>query len=670
MKNSVGTYIMNSEDSFKNPFSDYNANVMDTKKILDYWCSPFAFSKSAPISERDIYHDNMPIVFMGGRGTGKTMFLKYFSYYTQRDEAIREKTNCSCNAILSFLKSRGGIGFYLRFDGPILRSFEGKGVEPEKWDAIFTQYFELQVCKAYIEVIMDLVKREQLNRQEINDKFVPAVSKKLGQEDRQIGKIEDVVSIVEDALDEVTSFRARIAFSDIKFHPSKAYASQDLSFGVADIARQTINEFKDINFVILIDEYENYHKRQQTIINTLLKFVKPGMTFRIGMRLEGFRTFETISPNEFIKEGRDYSKYVFEDILGKDKEYRDFLMNVARKRLDTISTFRENNLLDISQFLGKEEDLEVEARNLVEKAENPLKHFDLLNSVPGTRSSDEIQKIIAKPDNPLLEIMNILWVMRGNDPTEVKKAMEGYLRKGAKDPIIKKYERDYIDKYKLSLMFLLASAYRKRKMYYSFNTFCFLSSGIIGNFIELCRRSFQYAYFEDRDGLFNQGTISSNLQDRAARDLANSELEMIKRIQNYGHNLYLFTKNVGNLFGEYHRDPFVRYPETNQFAVDVSSIEDSALVSMFKAALEWSIIQKKPTLQQLTPGSTRTDIYTLNRIFSPVFDLTYRTRGGHSLEFEAEYLTSLMKEDNIKPRLNLKKKGKTGEGLQQPLDLK
>ena len=65
--------MINLEGSFRNPFSDYNANVMNSSKILDYWCSPFA--KSTAISESDIYLQGIPIVFMGGRGTGKTMFL-------------------------------------------------------------------------------------------------------------------------------------------------------------------------------------------------------------------------------------------------------------------------------------------------------------------------------------------------------------------------------------------------------------------------------------------------------------------------------------------------------------------------------------------------------------------------------------------------------------------
>jgi len=611
--------------------------------------------------------------------------MKYFSYPVQRDEALRKIGSGISGNILSFIKSRGGIGFYLRFDGPVLRSFEGKGLGPETWDAVFTQYFELQVCKSYIEVILDLVERDQLSRVEVDKEFVLRVSQRLGASAGKCRRIEDILSIVENMLEEITSFRAKIGFSTVQFVPSKPFAAQDLSFGIVEIARETINEFKDgVKFVIMVDEYENYVERQQVILNTLLKFVRPGITFRIGMRLEGFHTYDTISPKEFIKEGRDYTKFVFEDILIKDQQhgqrYSQFLMNVAQKRLETVKEFRERKYLDISRFLGKHENLEDEARNLVGKEENKTKHFDILSrsDLVGTKLDDKaiknIKKIINNPENPLLEVLNILWVIRGNEPKMIKKAMDEYMEK-VSSPLAKKYGLDYINKYKLSLMILLASIYRKQKMYYSFNTFCFLSSGIVGSFIELCRRSFQYAYFEDPDTLLERGRIPNNLQNRAARDMANTELEMANRIQNYGHNLYLFARNLGNLFEKYQKDPLMRYPETNQFTIDASIRGDPELYDMFKTALQWSIIQAKPSLQGRTPGSPKTDIYTLNRTFSPAFDLTYRTRGAYSEKLDTSYFKALMTQDNVKTRLGQREKKskvkvvetKQEEGLQQRL---
>lgn len=631
---------LNLKDSYKNPFSEYNANVMEPETILSYWCNPFNINQFSEVKESYIYSDRMPIVFMGGRGTGKTMFLRYLSYPIQIQRA-HENTNGN-GSILSYFKDKGGIGFYIRIDGPKLRSFAGSGVSSEMWDYIFTHYFELVVGRAYLEVISDLIQRDALNEKNINKNFVPEIAKLLGKTKKEINSISDSLIDLDSKIKEVDAFRTDIRFLNTQFNPSKTFGSQSLSFEIPKIARETINEFsKNINFTILIDEYENFLKSQQRMVNTLLKFVKEGITFRIGMRLEGFRTFDTISKDDFIKEASDYRKIVFEEgfVKIKEKGYQKFLIEIAKKRLERVKVFNERGFLDISTILGKSENLEEEAIELTKK--RPGKHFNLLKNT----STDEI-KLLKNKNNPLMEVLNILWFSRGKDAKIINKAMTDYLN-GKKTEDAKKYRMDYINKYKLSLMFLLVSSYRKNKKYYSFNTLSFLSSGIIRNFIELCRKSFEYAVFEDVDGLLHEGKISKDAQDKAAGEVANNELQQIQRIRDYGSYLYRFTINTGNLFRDYHKDTSIKYPETNQFSVDKGLIEEKYR-NAFNAALEWSVIQKKPNLQQPAPGKHLKDIYTINRIFSPSFEITYRTRGGHSVELNPQQIKEFMTTEDVK----------------------
>jgi len=176
-----------------------------------------------------------------------------------------------------------------------------------------------------------------------------------------------------------------------------------------------------------------------------------------------------------------------------------------------------------------------------------------------------------------------------------------------------------------------------------------LSSGIVGHFIELCRHSFKYAAFEIPDELFNNGIILKDQQDKAAREVAFTELQSIQRIEDYGNLLYKFTLNIGNVFSEYHKDDRMRYPETNQFFVDKNSLEGK-YKSAFDAALKWSIIQRKSSIQQTSPGKHRNEIYTINRIFSPQFGISYRTRGGVCEEYKAQDIIDLMTKDEIRPQ--------------------
>lgn len=632
---------MISERSFKNPFSEYNANVMDSAKILEYWCSPLTALQKPIITEDQLYEDNNTIIFVGGRGSGKTMFLKYFSYHVQRDEAKNKFNHCVTKEILNHLKERGGIGVYLRFDGPALRSFTGKGVTNEIWDCVFTHFFELQVAKLYMDVIFDLIQLSALTKDDIGP-FAIKLCDVLGNNNKdEEPSIEEAIKLVEERIAEVTEFRGRVAFCNVQFNPTKVFVSKSLSFGIPELARTLIMPFNDMNFKIFIDEYENFLPQQQRIVNTLIKFVENGITFRIGMRLEGIHTTDTISENEFIMENRDYSKVVFENLLNN----KEFLIGVAKKRLESTQEFKMNGLTDISKILGVNENIESEATELVARRSE---HFDkTLGRVLSKKQFEYVRETISYPDNPLFEMLNILWVIRGKQPEKIAKAMNEYIC-NVQSPDSKKYENDYVNKYKLTLMFLLASIYKSNKHYYSFNTFYYLSSGVIGNFIELCRRTFQRAYFEDPETLFSKGTISKNIQTRATKDFANTFLDTIKLIPKYGKWVHNLTMNLGNIFRQYHTDILARYPETNQFTVNLKSTDNPDTIGSFKAALEWSVIQKKVgILQSSNPGEPKTEIYVLNKVLAPLFEISYRTRGGINEDYSSDDWLRLIKEESV-----------------------
>ena len=643
---------MTSDPLYRNPFADYNANKMDTKMILDLWCSPFEFhggklQNSQLCSEAELFRHQMPIILVGGRGTGKTMLLKYFSYAVQIALAERESGSNSVAAFTEFLAKRGALGLYLRIDGPLLRSFSGKGLCPERWMAIFCHYFELRVCRGILEILGDLRKRGILSADNIEGRFLRELMRLLGVESMEGPTFEKCLDVIDSDICAVTTFRSEVVFADAEFVPRKAFAAGDL-FAVFRIIREHASDLlRDFTFPVLIDEYENFSCEQQRQINTLVKCVPDGTTFRIGMRFEGFRTHETVNEREFLKVGRDYQQIVFEQVLIKDQAYQEFLVTMAEKRLRSVPALREKRFTDIRSILGPQADVEAEGKRLVRGRGNEARHFELLRSRLSGEEYDRAVKLLSCPERPLIEMLNILWVIRGREPNEVAKAMRDYIARRRSD-LARKYRLDFVDKYKLSLMFLLCSLYRADKDYASFNTYCFLSSGIVGNFIELCRRAFQTAYFEARVDLLEHGRISPEIQTASAREVAESELQMINRIHDHGESLYRFVVNLGNIFKAHHNDPNLTYPETNQFSVEVGNISDATLKAAFNAAVEWSLVQRKPKIQRTSPSAPRQVTYTLNRIFSPEFQISFRTRGGFSETFDEGALKQLMS-GTVKP---------------------
>ena len=646
MTKNTNQNILNMKDSYRNPFEGINAGKLNDEDILEYWCSPFSYKLFPEIKESDIYTDSNNLVFMGGRSTGKTMVLRYWSYQVQLKKAIKENV-IDANLVRHFL-DQGGAGFYLRIDGPVLRSFEGFNISDEIWASIFTHYFELVVGRSYIEFLAELLSLKALEAASV-EAFLSELAKFF--DSSNCNTIDEVLQHIDNCIREVDEYRGHVPFYTNDFKPKKGFASQTLSFGIPQTIIKTITEFKEgLNFIILIDEYENFLILQQKMINTLLRSSNSYVNFRIGMRLEGFRTYEMISNDDFIKEGREYKKIIFDEVLQKDQNYRKFLIEVSRKRLEKIEIFNSTKHTNITTFLGGSENLEEEAFELTRK--NPGRHFKHYKDALSKFTPEQL-KLIEYPENPLMELLNILWLRRNVPIEDVHIAMNGYLTK-KQDKLSKKYRMDYVDKYKLSLMFLLASIYRKNKSYYSFNTFSFLSSGIIGHFMELCRRSFAYAIFENKHSLLEDGVITKEQQSKAAREVSDAELQQLQRIEVHGSSIYRFVNNLGNIFRDFHKDEKIKYPETNQFAFDFGGLEESKYKNAFRDSIKWSAIQRKPALQQPSPGKHLKDIYTLNRIFSPSFQISYRTRGGHSIHLLPEDVIYLMTDQEAKSGKYLK----------------
>lgn len=631
------------KDSYSNPFSGVNAVQLDTDLILEYWCNPFTYNLFSEIKEEDIYGDPNNIVLMGGRSTGKSMFLRYWSYQVQIK--ICERDGITLHELIQKNK---GVGFYFRIDGAKLKSFQGYGLSQEYWASVFTHYFEIIVGRQYIEVLTYLEKEKSIPKEILYEALIPKLCGLL--DFKGLNTLEKILDEFDKRIKELELYLGNVPFYKNEFKPKeRGFSSQSLSFEIPELLISILPSFKSLNLILLLDEYENFLVYQQKVVNTLLRFTKPHIKFRIGMRLEGFRTFDMIAEEDFIKEGREYRKVVFEEVVNKDSGYHEFLNDICKKRLEAIPALKEKGFTNIKSILTVSENLEEEAIEIARS--KPDKIFDFFSKkfpkyFPKYFPEEDLSKV-RYPQNPLLELMNFIWLTRGVSAEQTVKSMNDYLQRVPDSKDGEKYRRDYIDKYKLTLTFLLCSIYRRNKQYYSFNTFAFLSSGIVGHFIELCRRSFATADWGDTDKLLNDGIIKKEFQHKAATDFSNAEKQQIARIETYGGLISKFVENVGNIFRGFHLDFEMRYPETNQFAINVDSIQDKELKNAMKAAVRWTIIQRKPKMQRSGPSESLQDIYTLNRIFSPSFQISYRTRGGKSISLNETSLKKLTTEDKV-----------------------
>jgi len=654
---------------YRNPFADNNTNLFTSEQIANLFTEPFQLFN---ISKSIITDEKSSIIFEGGRSTGKTMLLRQFSYNVQ-------KLNLEHKTFLDKVKSDRYIGIYFRIDNPLLRSFDdlseinNNNILP---NMIFTQYFELAIYKEYLEIMKLFLIDKELK---YNDKEYQSVIDELSSLTPNYKKtlkndIDTILNYIINEKNYISEFQSLKAIdidNTVNFLPKCGVIMQgQLTNGFCKCSFLNKLGLNDINILLLIDEFESFSASQQKILNTAMRFSKEeGVRFRIGMRPYGFKTHDTLTPEDFVKEGRDYKRVEIGNPLiskGNDTLYSDLIKKISAKRLATIPLFSKKCIVD---FLGKNEDLETEAKEIVKDS---ITHFNIyLNEINKIREQFEPQKqklniktlLQLKNDNPLYEMENLLLLLRGWEIEDVIKAFKDY-KNNIKNEKSKKYANDYNTKYKLSFVFILCAIYKKEKKgYYSFTDYCSLSSGIIGHFLELCRRAFDIAQFRERDALLS-GKISSKCQTDAAYEFAYTEREQIKRISKYGRKLHTFIDNIGNAFSVIHKDYYIRYPETNQFPVKEINEEYE---EMLEKACMWSLVIKKQNTQVTKENNIKRNIYVLNRVLAPVYKISYRTRGGlNPIAITNEYFEDNFNPNKILPSTSLRHKYKENNQLLFP----
>ena len=612
--------------NFYNPFTDCTARDISFEEVEEYWCPPYnAFPK---VDEEALHSNLTPIIIEGPRGSGKTMLLKHLSYFCQ-------KYNLKDNeSLVSYFSRSGDLAIYFRYKDNFGNLFESLSCSDNDKSDLFIYYFELFIAQELIRIIYDLYNDGCLNNNQVN-KFSYEFAKIIAFEPCPFEALNDAIDSKIYQVDEWVRKSRYIDNSEDIIR--RIITGKNLIKKVCKLIRKTIPAWNNILFVIIIDEYENAAKYQKEL-NTLLKQVdeKERITFRVGVRPNGISTNATNIGDEFLQNNRDYLLYSFSIPTGTSQmsKYKNFLREVANKRLKKVPLLDEYGMTNIESLLGSKEDLEAEGRSIVKNRKNHF--YSILGNKISNIEFNNIYSALKNDDNPLLEMLNLLWLQRGISINDINKAMNSFLNNNYDNPseLSYKYHMDYVNKYKYSLLFMLINIYGAKKQYYSFNTFAYLSTGAINDFISLCRNTF-YQFDEQyisKIKEIKQPYIDIKYQTQGAYDTSVEQLNKINLCNDNGNKMYCFIMNLGNMFREYHKDLEAKYPETNQFAFsDIISIQTvPASYSILTSLLKWGAILKKSRIQSISIGKRKGEIFIINKIFAPLFNISYRTRGGYN----------------------------------------
>lgn len=634
--------------SFKNPFDDYNANVLAPELIVQYWCTPFNTGALKGFDETSFFAEKMPVVLQGSRGSGKTTILKYFSFPVQCERA--QQNNIS---IRKQIVRDGGVGFYLRCDDSFLSMFKTvfSVLLKDAWQECFKHYLELFFSKN----ILTMISEVGFTDIEAEKTFVKQLRLDSFEDSFGFVTIDEIRTYIEGELRYINKFKNEALFTNAKFAPKHVWDFYELSGVIISAVKSEFSDLHDLNFLLLIDEFENLPTELQEMFNNIIKFCKPGMSLRIGRRSENENvvTKATVNAVEYLREGSDYRLIVLDYQGSEVQDLKPYLSGIAEKRLKAFEGIAISS--DISHILGEKEDLDAECSKIVAGRNRHLHELLKNNS---RLSSDEdlrakIVSIISSNDNVLAVALCALWVARSSDEEDLilaaqaaVSAMDAYLNK-KEDPQKEKFKNDYDNKYRYALTTLICSLYKKDKSYYSFNTICYLSEGNARTFINLVKAIISDALFYERKQFLQSGEISVVSQCRAIKEFSTAEFNSVCSIIQDGKSVKNLILKIGNVLSEYHKDKLVRYPETTQFAYDLEklSVTGKAVVD---TAESWALIKRRKEKQRLSAGVGQEGyLCAINRVFAPIFNISYRIRGGVNVMFSATDIDSMISGEQI-----------------------
>ena len=251
-------------------------------------------------------------------------------------------------------------------------NFSSLTISDTEKDELFITYYDLLLSREYLHILDDLFSRSKCLSPEIIIAVIDKISSFLEISAKSLIECEGYLSNKIDELDTWTKL-SRYRVIEIPI------VKPNLLKSLLSIVSNSISALSEVTCLIIIDEYENAHEFQK-VLNTQIKGVDEtsNITYRIGVRTEGISTYFTDNGREWLQQNRDFLlvRLVFSD----HKKYKRFLKSIANKRLEKYPYFKEAGITDITQILGKKEDPELEAREIVSASKNRIKHFDIIEN--------------------------------------------------------------------------------------------------------------------------------------------------------------------------------------------------------------------------------------------------------------------------------------------------
>jgi hypothetical protein len=544
-----------------------------------------------------------PCVLVGGRGTGKTTSLQSLIYTATLERLESEGLNFGDQEYL---------GILIRMNKNRVKVFEGAQFDDKYWGKLFAHYINLLICNELVKLAqwLELKCDHFLKPEEIEN-----ISNDLG--------LTNIYSLID------LSKGIKQAISKIQIYVNSPSDAEKPALSMAEsplrVFSETLRDSGLLNGKMIfccIDEYENLSDNQQAILNTYVKHAEPPLSYKIGVRKNGFRNKQTLNEDDMLVVPDDFAEI---EIIDEGFEY--FGPAVADLRLKFAKSKGVLVPESLKEFL-EEYSFSEEAKKLGAEsiAENVLEHL---------KSSGNVELYEFFKRKPISETYFLEYWLERSEKTLLELAQDW-----KENPLSWKNK---LENHGYASLFWISKGnkgQRIRKYYCGERVLLALAGGNIRYFLELINNSIHEELgkqYEEKNELIR---ISPKSQTLAARKVGNNRLNQLEGLADNGVKLKRLVLAIGKVFFEYARTPENRAPEINSFILSGEQENKDEIVKLLNEGVGHLAFEAEPRTKATSNYELRDDEYRLHRIFTGFFEFSHRKK--RRTTFDALHLLEVL----------------------------
>lgn len=619
----------------------------------------------------NVLHHPRSVRIMGGRGCGKTMFVRYFvhqSWLSPERENLADEDGRN-------------IGIYFRPDTEFCGLLSTTWLGEQEARLAFSHYVALNLLADACTAVESISRANFANGQiAMGDPEIElGLADLLDLDVPRLSRLKDVIELRQVELESwVRNPKRERQPKFISF----AFVLPRLAAGLERINPR----LKGLAFKAFIDEFENLSPTHREVICDAIKHRRPQLVVHIAHKKEAVSDFKT-SSEERVVELHDLNTF---DLEGEFSDAKVF--NLVAAELLLLRLHQAGASFDCPVFdPGKLHDV----RDLSYRAPSSYRDQVLkcVKSILPTPTAAEIATGVMT-DEPLrrrlVEMIGkglalhkanarykaadlikddtaanaqasiVLGALLNRKTHDVDQLVEQFKKatsvdSGGSDPFFK--VGGWVDNNLQGCLFHLYAGLPRRSNinYAGFDRFCAMAEPNLRFFQALCHATLRLA---THGGLGYSGShqqpIAIEVQADAAKVVSEDVFADVFQLGNNGAHLLELAGRLGKLFQAYNRRASQSEPEINHFSIKASDREKLTpeAEALLRQAKIWSVLyEEQDTKNKSNSDSAFTDLI-LNPIYAPHFRISYRKR--RKVTLQAGYVEVILRQSPAQFEMVLK----------------